>query len=550
MLFNYRYSGNSNVYSNATSAGISFAPDTRRDPTFFVGKLHKKIAFREAISALHDVVVSDLRFKPKDKTAYKEWAAQQETVWLAEFMNGYDVKAADQRIDALRAELSGIYQEKEKVMAPFYKARKSYFDYLYQKDRDAWFVLDPVISVHPDELFFECFSQDESTYGKLSASYNVFKEVNEFECGTTNIDYSASLYNEFQKIRDYKETDFKIDPGGFQVQTSQEELYHEVKIDLPDSWVRGFLQVSSAMTLPAATFELHPMDVYNFCSWLRRFKEKRGPRSIRFILEPGKPVRAVFEPWNQEIVCARSLYTGPQRREIRIWGRRRLLILERLIPIAKKFTVHLTGNGLPSFYVADLGDMQFTLGLSGWTANDWSRAGQFDLMAPRAEVNDQAKLTVFEDLKTRWMAKPETIVAATGLDRATVLGALGIYTQAGKVIYDLHTGFYRLRELSREPLPLDQLRFANPQEGEATKLVQAGKVEFTATEIPGTGLQLKGTVKGAQRIYHPVITIDADERLSNAHCDCNFYSTNKLYKGPCEHMLALRITHSENKAVK
>src|SRR5690349_25147857 len=121
MLFNYRYGGTTTVTSNAHITGLSFAPDTLRESTFFVGKLHKKIAFREAISALHDVVVSDLRFKPKDKTAYKEWAAQQETVWLAQFMNSYDVKAADQRIDALRAELSSIYQEKEKVMAPFYK---------------------------------------------------------------------------------------------------------------------------------------------------------------------------------------------------------------------------------------------------------------------------------------------------------------------------------------------------------------------------------------------------------------------------------------------
>jgi hypothetical protein len=550
MLFNYRYSGNSQVYSNATSSGISFAPDTHRDPTFFVGKLHKKIAFREAISALHDVVISDLRFKPKDKTAYKEWAAQQEELWLAEYMSSYDAQAANQRIEEVSNQLSDIYAESAKVTAPFYNARKQYFNYLYEKDRDAWFVLDPVISVHPDEVFFECFSQDESTYGKLSASYNVFKEINEFECGTTNIDYSSALYNEFQKIRDYKETDFRIDPGGFQVQTSQEELYHEVKIDLPDSWVRGFLQVSAAMTLPAATFDLHPMDVYNFCSWLRRFKEKKGPRSIRFILEPGKPVKAIFEPWNHEIVCARSLYTGAQRREIRIWGRRRLLILERLIPAARKFTVHLAGNGLPSFYIADLGDMQFTLGLSGWTANDWSRAGQFDLMAPRAFVDDTAKLAVYEDLKTRWMAKPETIAQATGLDRATVLGALGIYTQAGKVIYDLHTGLYRRRELSREPLPLDQLRFSNPQEAEASRLVKNGKVEVQGVHVPGTGLQLKGNVKSTQRVYHPVITIDADERLSDGHCDCGFYNMNKLYKGPCEHMLAIRIAYAENNETK
>jgi hypothetical protein len=77
MLFQYRYGGSTTVSSNVTTTTLSFAPDTLREPTFFVGKLHRKIAFREAISALHDVVVSDQRFKPKDKTAYKEWAAQQ-----------------------------------------------------------------------------------------------------------------------------------------------------------------------------------------------------------------------------------------------------------------------------------------------------------------------------------------------------------------------------------------------------------------------------------------------------------------------------------------
>ena len=118
------------------------------------------------------------------------------------------------------------------------------------------------------------------------------------------------------------------------------------------------------------------------CLVLRRHKEKQGPRSIRYFLEPGEPIEIVFEPWNLEITCHRSIYTGNTPQQVRTWGRRRLHILERLIPIAKKFSVHLLGTGMPSFYVADLGDMSFTLGLSGWTANDWAQAGNFDLMAP------------------------------------------------------------------------------------------------------------------------------------------------------------------------
>ncbi|WP_375444800.1 SWIM zinc finger family protein [uncultured Fibrella sp.] len=543
MLFNYKFSGSTSVVSNASSVGMSFAPDTNRTPTFFVGKLHRKLAFREAISALHDVVVSDMRFQPRDKTTYLEWAAQQEAIWLGEYMAELNIGDVKERIADLRGQLQTVQRQMNDKMQPYFTARQRYFNFLYERDKDAWFVLDPVITVHPDEVFFECFSQDESSYGKLSANYNVFKEINEFACGTTNVDYSADLYNEFQKIRDYKETDFSIDPSGFSVQTTDEEAYKEVKIDLPDSWVRGFLQVSSAMTLPATTLHLHPMDVHDICLMLRRFKERKGPRSIRFKLTPGEPVKLVFEPWNKEMVCARSRYDGAEAKEIRIWGRRRLLTLERLVPVARGFTVHLLGSGLPSFWLADLGDMTFTLGLSGWSANDWSRLGNFDLMAPRGEIAPATAQVVFDELKKTWFATPDALAKQLGYNQQMVLAALGTYTQAGRAIYDLHQGVYRVRELSQDPLPTDQLRFANPREAEANRFVADGKVSLQASQLP-EGVRLKGSVTSAgNHTYHPELLIDLDERMAKATCDCAYYGQNKLMNGPCEHMLALRMAY-------
>jgi hypothetical protein len=547
MLFNYRFSGGSTISSTAYSTGLNFAPDTLRDSVWFIGKLNKKIAFREAMSALHDVVISDLRFKPKDKTVYKEWVAQNEALFLAEYMAGYDVNVAEARMNEVKNELMILRTEKEKLMSPFYKARQRYFSYLYEKDRDAWIVLDPVITVHPDELFFECFSQDESTYGRLGCNYNVFKEIGDYKCGTTNVDYSAGLYEEFQKIRNYKETELKVDPSGFVVQTTSEEQYKEVKIDLPDSWVRGFLQVSSAMTMPTVQFDLHPMDVHGICLTLRRFKEKRGPRSLRYILEPGKPVKIVFEPWGKEIICARSIFKGNKAQEIRTWGRRRLLVLERLIPVANKFTVHLIGTGLPAFYIADMGDMNFTLGLSGWTNNDWSHAGNFDLLAPRMIVDNTIKQKVFSELQQIWLGTSQQIADKLGLKNAEVAGALGAYTQAGRVIYDLNTDIYRLRELSREPLPFEQLRFNNPQEELAEGILEKQEVKFNVKELVEASIQLSGTVKGQRKTFNPQMVIDSDERMRSAHCDCSFYIENKLYKGPCEHMLAVRQAFNKSK---
>ncbi len=543
MLFEYRYSGSTVVESTASSVGMSFAPDTFRPPTYFVGSLNKRVPFREAISALHDVVISDLRFKPKDKTEYLRWAKEQEETQLAEALAGAEGVA--QRVQVLRGELAELNQQRQTAMAPFYKAQERYFKYLFLRDMAAWYVLDPVITVHPDELFFECFSEDEATYGRLGCNYEVFSQLNDFSCGTTNIDYSDGLYKEFQKIRDYKDTQFQVDPSGFEVQTQGEEEYKEVKIDLPDSWVRGFLQVSSAMTLPGYTFDLHPLDLHNFCFVLRRMKEKKGPRSMRFRLKPGEPVSVIFEPWNLEVKCPRSVYTGPNEDEIRIWGRRRLLILERLLPVAKRFQVTLLGSGMPSFFLADLGDMNFTLGLSGWTANDWSRAGNFDLMAPRANVDNTVKARVFEALQETWVESSSSLANRLALGEDQVLGALSAYTQAGRVIYDLNSKVYRIRELSREPLPMDQLRFANEREELATRLVEGIRVQ-TSRE-PDNILKLTGRVQDGTRRYEPEIFIDGDQRMIRGTCTCNFYTQNKLYQGPCEHMLALRMASQQNR---
>ncbi len=538
MEFKYRYLGKSTAASDSRSTEVSFTPDSLRPPTWFVGQLHQRIGFREAISALHDVVVSDQRFKPRDKTAYLAWLKENEQALLAQFIESKGRLTAE--VAALRDRLQEMNRSSHEILDPFWKAQRRYFEHLDHHDRDTWIILDPVISVHPDEIFFECFSEDESSYGKLSCSHNVFTNVSEKACGTTNIDYSDGLYAEFQKIRSYKRTTLAIDPGGFAVKTGDDAGFDEKKIDLPDSWVRGFLQVSSAMTMPMVSVQLHPMDVHNICFLLRRRKERVGPRSLRYSLTPGEPVRVTLEPWNSEIVCARSIYQGPEQRQIRVWGRRRLHILERLIPVARGFTLHLLGDGMPSFYVADLGDMSFTLGLSGWTTNDWSRLGNFDLLAPRGSVDEFTLRRVHAALAENWCESAPSLARRLHIDEAVVKSALAAYSQRGQVLYDLAGGVYRIRELSREPLPFEQLRFSNEREAKADNFVNAKLVKVDSQERTSEGVRIAGTVMDNAVKYQASIVIDDDQRLRDAGCECYFWKQNRLRQGPCEHMLALR----------
>ncbi|MGX9705850.1 hypothetical protein [Laceyella tengchongensis] len=538
MQFQQTYAKASNISHVGGRTLVDFAPDLGREPTFFQGRIKDPIRYRDAMIALRDVVVSDLNVKPKDHRAYQEWVQQQYVLDLIDTMGTESGEAA--RMLLIRQRIQELDRMRAKRMGPYYKARTRYFNWLYHNDPDAWFVLDPVITVAPDQVFFEAFSLDESSYGRLAVHSELFDDVKDFAYGTTNIDFSDALLNEIQRIRSYRPTEFQVDPSGFEVATEGREVYKEKKIDVPVSWIRGFLQVQSAMTMPAVTFDVKPIDLYNLCTFLRRHKERHSPRSLKFLLKPGQPVQVVIEPWNEVMTFSDSVYLGDTKQEIRTWGRRRLFLLERLLPLSRKITVNLLGTGLPSFYVADLGNLSFTLGLSGWTRNDWAGAGNFDLLiGSSAQVTPEESKQVFSKMKWKKTATAESLAEWTGLPVPTVQAALRQLCSAGRVMFDLEIGRYRLRELTRDPLPVDQLRYANPREEKAKKLVQQGHVSLSRKEASASGVTLYGSVRTSNRSVEPQVVLDHDGRIEQGECTCYFYKQNKLMQGPCEHMMAL-----------
>ncbi|MCG7521475.1 hypothetical protein [Ruegeria sp. Ofav3-42] len=530
MKVTHRYAGQ----SSAADGTLSFAPDLSRDPTYFVGTLGNTVAFREAISVLHHVVTHDLRPKPTNKESYFRWLEGQRAELLAEANTQRERDSA--RLTELRSELSELRKQEKEVLGTYRKAEQKYFDWLYKVDRAAWYILDPVIAVHPDELSFECFSADESVYGRLGVDLEMFQDISEFQVGVTNIDYSQRLYDAFQQMRSHNRAELRVNPEGFTADVEAGQEIFEAKIDLPDSWMRGFLQVSAAMTLPMSKVRLHPMDMHNICVRLRARKETHGPRSLRFRLRPGAPVEVVFEPWNEVLACPRSICHIEQEDEIRLWGRRRLRILERMVPVARHFDLYLFGSGMPSFVIADLGPMRFTLGLSGWTSNDWAQAGHFDLLAPRRRVPSDLGRNILDHLRGNWIGTGDEIARAIGADRSDTASSLTALAQAGRVMFDLDKGFWRLRELTQDPLSISDLRFTDDTERLADRLFAADLVELDTL----TPDHITGRVTEDGRSHDVSLTLNADERITGGTCTCWHIRQNALRKGPCAHMIALR----------
>lgn len=558
MILHTQYAGRSAITNSLSQSQVQFATNTLREPTFFEGTLGQPLVFRDALAALYRVVVSDHKYRPRDRVEFKAWLEKQDQEFLASLgVQSVEAKEKLEELETRKAELAALHKKR---LAPFFAARRRYFDYAYTNEYEQYLILDPVITVHPDEVSFEAFSKDESTYARLAAKYPLFDEVREFACGTTNIDFSIHLHHELERMRSYRQTRFEINPTGFSVaqisgEGQGESIHREKKIELPDSWLNGFLQVHGVMSMGMTHIQMAAVDLFNICRALRRRKARVSPRSLRYELEPGKRPKVVLEPWEQVIpLTGAEVFDGPKAVSIRTWGRDRFQVLARMIPICRRVDVYLAGYGLPSFYVLDLGAVTFTLGLSGWTDNDWTEGASFDLLTRQQDVTGTELMTVYESLHETRYATDQELSSRTGLNQEKCRSAASHLCGAGRAMVDLVNGVYRHRDLFSDPFtPKDaakavsaQAEEQNPDAKAARQIFENGDARFTARRPVSTGYKLTGSVKGGDgKRVRPLLHVDFESRIVDATCTCPKFKHSKLTQGPCEHMLALRLLHME-----
>lgn len=527
--------------SGLDGSTLSLAPNLAREPVAFDAALRRPQRFREAISALHDVVISDHRFQKRDKSAYEAWKAAEAArvrVVRSDAVKQAEADIAARRGMPLPAELE---QKFGRMCKTYWGARQAYANHLRAHDMELWRKLmpcDPVITVADDVVFFECFSADESSYGCLTVNReDGFGVSPELRLGTTNVDYSWDLFNHFQGLRSYRETRFRLDPTGFDVATHGSADYREQKIDLPKGWLRGFMQLQAAMALPMRKVTLTRDAVYSLLVWLRRHKAATSPRALRFEQAAGQPLTMVLEPWEQRIPVRGGEAGGPWTEPVRIWGRQRLLALARVLPLVESVDVYLLGTGFPSFWVANMGEMRLTLGLSGWTANDWTRGSSLDLLAPPVPATAHEIESAAKFLQGRRAASFSEIAAAVPVAAAGVQTALNHLAHTGQVIHDLGAGVFRWRQIMPRALGEAELGPENEEVVASRELIRRGRVEVESrVAAPGGGTIFVGKAESK-----PVeLLMDNEGRIKRGRCLCGHFRKAGLRMGPCRHLLALR----------
>ncbi len=416
-------------------------------------------------------------------------------------------------------------------------------------------VLDPIITVHPDRVMFEAFTADQGAYVALHVERDLFETEGEVVTGTTNVDFTAWLWAALADMRSSRETWLRIGTEGFEVRTPRAGGRFEKKVDVPEPWVRGFLQTQGAMAMSGTHLKVRPVDLLSAIRWLRYTKAKVSPRAMRYVMEPGQDARLILEPWEHGVPLKGATHHYTEPRTIRVWGRRKLKLIEPLLPFAEQVDVYLKGRSMPSFYAVKLPGMTFVLGIGG-AAEGFRDTASFELLGSTRKVEAAEMSQVSAVLAKKIAVTPKYIAEACGVSLETAQAALEKLCRLGRAMFDVEARQFRHRELFEKPLDEARLYPPDARVEKAEAMLAAGGVSIAAcapeeTRKVKTLKTLEGKIEreivyrdwrvigtaGDQKEVE--LVVNDNGRLIFGRCGCAFFKQHLLARGPCEHLLAL-----------
>ncbi len=525
----------------SSSSAVNFGTDLNRDPVYLSGKVIPSRAFSEAMLTLGEVVKIQ---KPaqKDHSKYQEWVAGEYLRILHERDPGRigKLKELTDRKGALIAKRDPLLEKLNVARNVIYSSQRKYFEWLYENDRSTWVILDPIVSVQKDGTFFEAFSGDESIYARVFLPHSAMESASAPSLGTTNIDFSLLLERELSRVRSYRPLSLQVGLNSVDFKT-EAAVVEEEKIPLPDTWVRGLVEVQSVLALAPTVFEMSSDALAEILSRLLAEKEKQGPRALVFRLVPEEPIRVEIQPWGEVYSDDWCSYEGSTTQEIRVWGRRRLSVLKDILVHTDRVTVHLLGSGMPSFWTVVKDGVELTVGLSGWSSNDWASKAKFSSFIPTANV----KTELLESALAALVKSGQVTTASLSAELSITVSEASVILQKlclqGKAMFDPSRAVYRWRDLfpTFDAYESDQKDSLESRKG--LELFQKGSVTVVSDDVKDQIRYLVGDASIDGATYKPLLELDADNRPKFAQCSCSHYNFHKLRQGPCRHMIALSL---------
>lgn len=364
---------------------------------------------------------------------------------------------------------------------------------------------DPVLTAHGDRLRAECFSACNGVYARLDLLPDAF-DSGTIGHGTTNVDISPGTRAALTHVGRTRLLHLDVGRDGMAVSSPQGTAV-ERPVEMPDRWVRALGNVA----------EMH--------HGLPRAFTVGAAGARAFVAALPAATAAGRSGW---LVAARDTVRVVPRAAaggVRVAGMHRLSAAKRLLTHVTGLTAYGTGGAGPAVVELALPGARLVLGLTDEPHRGHSGEGALlPALAGPTVVEDAdlvAALLAFEPV-----VDVSRLARESALEEARVRAALAVLAADGRIGWDVHDGAWFHRELPHDPARVDK---DNPRLVGARRLVDDGAV------IPAGDAWDVRRRTGDGPAYRVTRGAEGDR------CTCPWYLKHGTGRGPCAHVLAVRI---------
>ncbi|MDO4792891.1 MAG: SWIM zinc finger family protein [Filifactor alocis] len=369
---------------------------------------------------------------------------------------------------------------------------------------------DPVLSAQGDRLRAECFSACNGVYARL----DLFQEAlyGEIAFGTTNVDIGIDLRRSLTEIKRGDKLKLHIGEGGMRSFHTQEDVTKFVvqrAVEMPDRWIRALGNCAGIHKEMKKVFRVEGMSAKNFIVSLppASGKERSG--------------------WLTYSKTGIKLMPRKGKDSVYVSGLHRLSALKRLMVDIRSIDFYTREDREQEgmMVVVGLPGANLILSLTPKAYEGYSGEGSLLESLSSVEVIDQAD-EVSSILRFEPGIDERRLSCILGLPPSEVDGVLALLATYGKLGYDVEEGAYFHRELPEEP---DRVFKDNPRLLGARRLLES-------TRQIGRD---KWAVCSKDMEYR--VVYDVSKSLNDAKCTCAWYLKYKNSRGPCKHILAVKM---------
>ena len=385
-----------------------------------------------------------------------------------------------------------------------------YFNYTPEALRD------PVLSAQGDRLRAECFSACNGVYARLDLLQSGFD--GQIAYGTTNVDIGMELRTALTQIKQQDKLFVNIGDDGLAVLPIEKreekiitmgEKVIERPVQMPERWIRALGNAAEIHKDMKKSFTL----------------KKTAAQSFVATLPPatGKNRSGWLSPTPTGVKLAPRPTTGA----VYVSGLHRLSALKRVMTNINSITFYAPIESEQGTFMLELElpCMRLTVSLTAEAWRGYSGEGALLESLAQSEVLEDAD-SIISTLEFDAVISESQMEKQWKMSKERVQGALALLAVSGKLGFDAHDNAYFHRELPSDP---NRASRDNPRLSAARKLLDGvKKTDENKWIVCSRGLDY-------------MVTFYQEEGAGNAKCTCTWYLNHQNKRGPCKHILAVRL---------